>query len=384
MTEDSTAISQDVFKRQFAEALKLLNAGEAKEAVCRLRSLLAYGQRRATLSGWIGTILLFDLDSPDLAIPYLQEAVSLSPRSKPASLNLCHALLGTGQAERAYSEARRFLSLMGFEGHCRLLAATSPAPKSGDGKPLESGAGRTEHLTASYPKGRRTDLSVGGPPRLIVVLIVETSRISSREPYTTVQFGLEEVIQRLRAAKGALERLCLYLVTFAGRIASITELKGAGAKTLNDLGTGGHSIVNLKRSGLISALDLGSEAITGALVDLRSRGLQCLRAWIVILTGQIDADHERLVAEAQRMLGPLRKDPGLNLFPIVIGGDGNSAVLAKLGEFTPLHLRNMATDAFFVWLANSLEAALQADAPAPRSLPELEAEFWRTFAEIAE
>jgi hypothetical protein len=323
-------LSPDEFERRFEQALEARVAGNPHEAVRRLEALLARGERVATLAGTIGTILLAELDAPDRAIPYLERTVGLSPRSRLASLNLCRALIATKQMKRASAEARRFLDLQDSEEH-RLLLETSEA--AGDGK-----------------------------PRLVVVLLVETSRLP--EPYAALHAGLAEVKNRLRA-NGVLHRLDLYLVTFAGRVWSLTRLHDiADDPNRKNLGAAGRSAVDLKRNGLVWGLLHGVKAAHAALADLRSRGIPHLRPWLVMLTGgALDGERKRLLARCERIVQPLRNDPGLNVFPVLTGPGGADAAIFEFAGASPLRLREDSVDAFFAWLAENLERALRADAP---------------------
>src|SRR5215813_12220719 len=276
-------MAADDFKHQFEDALALRVAGNPQEAVRRLDSLLAGGERAATLAGTIGTILLTDMHAPGRAVPYLRRTVALSPRSELASLNLCRALIATGQMKAASEEARRYLGLKESEEHRRLLAS-SEAPGAGE-------------------------------PHLVVVLLVETSRLP--DPYAAVRAGLAAIKARLRA--GVAERLDLYLVTVAGRVWSVTRLKDVSddAKR-NDLGTAGQSDVEFRRDGLLWGLLRGARAAHAALAELRSRGRSHLRPWLVTLTaGETGPERRRVLEKCRRILRPLRDDRGLNVLPVL-------------------------------------------------------------------
>ena len=365
------SLSTAEFDRQYKEALAMRERGEREAAVSRLDALLAHGRLQGRLSWLIGNILFLEMDAPERAIPYLQQAVALGPRSKDASLSLIRALLSARQTDLASAEARRFLSVMGLEDYSQLLMAISP-PVTEHYKALkptalpvsESSDVRPESPPAALHDGKETESSPAAPPHLLVVLILETSRIPGDEPYRIVQSGLAEIINRVRARKGLIERLHICLVTFAGRVVCVTELEGAvDAPSINTLVAEGRCEINLERPGLISAIAVGAGAMTEARNSLRSRNLQYLRPWIVVVTGgEIGAKHDSLAEAARRILRPERSNPDLNLFSVVIGSDPKRAALAGLEGARALSVPDAAIGELFVWLAQSLEVALDAGA----------------------
>jgi uncharacterized protein YegL len=375
VTRDPADVSSSpaAFDREYNDALALRARGDREAAVSRLDALLAYGWRRARLSWLIGNILLLEMDAPERAIPYLQQAVALGPRSKDASLSLVRALLGAKQSDLASAEARRFLGVMGLEDYSRLLTAIGPQAIE-DGKALEPTAppasGSESRPESPQPVREKkieppaAPSAPAAPPRLVLALILETAAIPGDEPYRIIQSGLADIVNRLRARKSLIERLHICLVTFAGRVVCVTELEGvAGAPSINTIVTGGHCEIDLQRPGLISALASGAEVVTARRNALRSRQLPCLRPWIVVVTGgEMRAGHDALAADAHRVLQPMRDDSGFNLFSVVTGSDRTTAALAGLDGARPLSVPHAAVGEFFVWLAQSLEAALDAGA----------------------
>jgi tetratricopeptide (TPR) repeat protein len=119
----------EVDKVTFDLALDLNRVGEHWQAISLLTVLERTGFQRKAVIGTLGAILFYDLGEVEEALPYLQEAVFLSPYSELASLALFHARIDKGETERAFDEARRFLSLAGSEEYRRVL--TTPRDSSG-------------------------------------------------------------------------------------------------------------------------------------------------------------------------------------------------------------------------------------------------------------
>jgi len=104
------------------QALTLRSDGHYDEALEILYRLEKTGIHRAAIVGVIGATLYYMKEDITLAMPYLREAVLLSPRSERASLALFHALFESGEIDAAFDEMRRYLKDNESPEYRRLLA----------------------------------------------------------------------------------------------------------------------------------------------------------------------------------------------------------------------------------------------------------------------
>jgi predicted Zn-dependent protease len=96
-------------------ALERMHAKDYEGSLQVLSTLTAEYPECTPAYSLMGGIYLHFLKQPEKAIPYLQKALQLSPRSETISLRLFHSLWECERYEEALAEMRRFQSI----AHCR-------------------------------------------------------------------------------------------------------------------------------------------------------------------------------------------------------------------------------------------------------------------------
>src|SRR5262249_4387112 len=120
-------IVPEAFERLYNQAVTLNRQRQPHEAVRILKGLEQTEHHRAAVVGMLGTILLYDLNDVDTALPPLRESGAPPPRSQVSSLALYHALMRKGERALALAEARRFLGLKPSSEYTRLLEGLDDA-----------------------------------------------------------------------------------------------------------------------------------------------------------------------------------------------------------------------------------------------------------------
>ena len=100
------------FEDEFNKALAHRHAGNVDEALAILSRLEmgAKGKPLFAVVNVIGRFLYYDKGDAVGALPYLQRAVRLAPRSESASIALFHVFAELGRMDEAFEEGLRFLA----------------------------------------------------------------------------------------------------------------------------------------------------------------------------------------------------------------------------------------------------------------------------------
>jgi hypothetical protein len=390
MSDDKTE-----FRLKFEEALRLDRQGQFEEAIRLLEELKRARIERRAVVGMLGGILYHHLHDLDRGMPYLEESVRLSPCSEAASWTLRLALAERADEERGrFEEAVRLPPLppgwpLPGPGHsawswctegeqeqpaeprvaCLLLidvdrplgvVGKSPAGESRDFLDrCDCMCHRSPgciHIVACCEKCRYCGLGIRSSCMERHLIRVHPEKFAAAEgllpplPWR----GLAELRAELEAHDSVRRRLDLTLLQLHRW--GLTE-EGVGSVG----GPQSPERVSPVR-GLADALRIAGWKIEDQVEDYRARRTPAYRPWLVLLTsGRPDGAADSVSEQGKAELRGVKDRTGLNVFPIVIGKDGDLRWVEKLVGGEPLWVKEADVPKVFRWLAEALRRLTSTD-----------------------
>lgn len=313
----ATLITPIQFKRLYDDALELRQHQHPRDAVRILKELEGMHVHRPAVIGMLGTILLYDLEDVDGALPYLRESVSLSPRSEVSSIALFHAWIRKGERAQALREAKRFVLRRPSDEYSRLLATFDQLPSR---------------------------------PRVSCFLLIDAS--AEMAPFSDdLCRGLQELKAWLGANPSVREQLDLVLITFGGYVRYATNFArvvGFSAPPMNEPA----------RRPLARALSFAAASLEQQLNAYDAKGLEHRTALVVTITcGGSDGEPRSAVEQAAHQIRLLQtRTVGARssaaVYPVLVGSGDTPQDLEVLCAAPPSQLRNNDFSALFRWLAH--------------------------------
>ena len=115
----------DIWEEQFNSALMRYHKGDVDFSVEEFRRLAAVeldARRRASALFMVGSILLYDQDSPIAASAVFRDCIEAVPNFERASIGLFHSLVDQKLVAEALSEMKRFTRIRPSDEYTKILA----------------------------------------------------------------------------------------------------------------------------------------------------------------------------------------------------------------------------------------------------------------------
>ena len=113
-------VDKKLIEGPFNKAIKLWKEKYFDEAISILLDIAYAYPSFPAVFGVLGAVYRESGDLPN-ALKCFKKTTTLSPKSELASRGLFHCLFATGQKDKAFAEARRFLSLRHSDEYDRIL-----------------------------------------------------------------------------------------------------------------------------------------------------------------------------------------------------------------------------------------------------------------------
>ncbi len=105
---------------EFNSALDIWHGGDGDKAIKILKNLDTQFPNTPSILGMIGAIY-FSLRDWKHSEYYFKRTIEISPKSELASLGLFHSLWEMKNLDKAFEEAKRFVSMNGYSSKYQLL-----------------------------------------------------------------------------------------------------------------------------------------------------------------------------------------------------------------------------------------------------------------------
>lgn len=208
------------------------------------------------------------------------------------------------------------------------------------------------------------ELSLENPePRCPVVLLLDASTSMKGAKIDALNDGVDRLNYELRNDPLASLRVEIAMVAVGGRTARVLDVRGRGvpvAPTGDAFAPAGDFIPPKLDAFGVTPLGEGMRLALTLLrtrkEELRDRGLQIYRPWIVLISDGApnDAGWEREAAAAVAA----EQENRVAVYPIGVK-DADMATLAQFSSRPPLKLRGLAFNDMFKWLSDSLRTVAQ-------------------------
>jgi uncharacterized protein YegL len=289
----------------FDRALAARRAGDVEGAVGILASFPVAGRRGAALAMTAGRILLHDAGDPSRALPLLERAARLAPRSRAAA-----RLLRLARGQKA--------------------AANRKTPLTQE----------TDMSTTLDPEFINTE------QRLACVLLLDTSGSMDGARIERLNEGVATLIAALREDELASKRVDLAVITFASEVTLVQDFSNPDQWDPPRFEAGG--VTNMGEA-IVQALD----RLEVRKQEYKENGIAYYRPWLFLLTDGTPTDSTELAA---RKLAAAQQRKQVKVFAVGVGDEIDLGSLKTITGSTPVELSESKWNEMFQWLSQSVTA----------------------------